>query len=70
MHLKAVTLKSLEYEHKTLNFPVKYHRNGLTKLLEIYFLIPDNLFWYFNPIHGACGGKPPTNVDMSRKCII
>ena len=28
------------------SFPLKYHHNGLTKLLEIYFLIQDTIFWY------------------------
>ena len=39
---KAITLKSLEYEPKMPNFPLKYHHNGLTKLLEI--LISDILY--------------------------
>ena len=51
MHLKAVTLKSLEYEHKTPNFPVKCHLNSLTKLLEVYFLIPDTSFWYLTSLY-------------------
>ena len=40
-------LKSLEYEPKMPNFIVKKHLNGLMKLLEIYFLIPETL------LHGS-----------------